>query len=99
MSWETRGNKQYYYRRRKVDGRVIGEYVGGGLIGVFVEQADDERRQEATEKRQAWQDTVEADKELDAMLDEVTEAVNAYAGALMLATGHYQHKRQWRKKK
>ncbi len=98
MSWETRGSKQYYYRRRKVNGRVVSEYVGGGYLGVFVQQADEEKRQAAQERRQAWQATVDAAQALDAMLDEVTEAVNAYAGALMLITGHYQHNRQWRKR-
>ena len=65
---------------------------------MFVQQADEEKRQEATEKRQEWQATVDDEEQLDTMLDEVTALVNAYAGALMLATGHYQHKRQWRKR-
>jgi hypothetical protein len=89
----------YYYRNRRIGDKVISEYVGGGYLGMFVEQADEEKRQEAQQKRQAWQATVDAEQELDAMLDEVTALVNTYAGALMLATGHYQHKRQWRKQK
>ena len=99
MSWETRGSKQYYYRRRKVNGRVIGEYVGSGYLGEFVAQADEHERQEAQQKRQAWQATVDAEKQLDGLIDEVTEAMNVYADALMLATGHHQHKRQWRKQR
>lgn len=31
MGWETRGNSRYYYRKRKVAGRVVSEYVGTGL--------------------------------------------------------------------
>ena len=99
MAIENRGNKQYYYRKRRVGDQVVSEYVGGGSVGVFVAQADEEKRQEAQQQRQAWQATVDPEKQLDTMLDEVTALVNAYAGALMLATGHYQHKRQWRKQK
>ena len=95
MAWKN----GYYYRNKRIGTQVVSEYVGGGYLGEFVSQADEEKRQEAQEKRQAWQDVVVAEEQLDAMLDEVTEAVNAYAGALMLATGHHQHKRQWRKQR
>jgi hypothetical protein len=99
MSWETRGSKQYYYRRRKVNGRVIGEYLGTGYAAHLMHLLNEYERQERQERRQAWQATVDADKELDTMLDEVTEAMNVYADALMIATGHHRHKRQWRKQR
>ena len=95
MAWKN----GYYYRNRRNGDQVVSEYVGGGAVGVFVAQADEEKRQEAQQQRQAWQAAVDTEKQLDAQLDEVTALVNAYAGALMLATGHYQHKRQWRKQK
>ncbi len=98
MAWESRGTGQYYYRKRKVGGRVVAEYVGNGLYAHLAQLQDDAERIEAQERRQAWQAVVDADKELDAQLDHVTELVNAYAGALMLASGYYQHRRQWRKK-
>lgn len=95
MAWKN----GYYYRNKRIGDKVISEYVGGGYLGEFVAQADEERRQEAHERRQAWQAIVDADKELDAQLDEVTELVNAYAGALMLLSGYHRHKRQWRKQR
>lgn len=94
MAWKN----GYYYRNKRIGDKVVSEYVGGGYLGEFVAQADEEQRQAAQAKRQAWQAIVDADKQLDAMIDEVTEAMNVYAGALMLISGHYQHKRQWRKK-
>jgi len=90
----------YYYRNKRIGGQVVSEYVGGGYLGVFVQQADEHERQEAIEKRQAWQATVDAEQELDTMLDEVTALVNAYAGALLLVNGYRQHKRgKWRKRR
>jgi hypothetical protein len=38
MSWDRRG---YYYRVRKVNGRVVREYVGAGRVAELVAQMDD----------------------------------------------------------
>lgn len=99
MAIESRGTGQYYYRKKRIGSRVVSEYCGAGYVGELMQMVDDQDRQEAQERRQAWQDTVDADKELDAQLDEVTALVNAYAGALMLASGYHQHRRQWRKQR
>src|SRR5262245_41483034 len=40
MGWE----RGYYYRVRKVRGKVVREYVGGGLIGELSAQIDADRR-------------------------------------------------------
>ncbi len=100
MSWETRGSKQYYYRRRKVNGRVIGEYLGTGYAAELMHLLTEYERQERQERRQAWQATVDSEEQLDAMIDEVTAVVNTYTGAVLLVNGYRQHKRgKWRKKR
>ena len=33
MGWELRRGKQYYYRRKRVNGRSVKEYVGPGARG------------------------------------------------------------------
>ncbi len=101
MAIESRGNGRFYYRKRRVGRKVISEYVGigGGYAAQLVQLIDDDERQEAEQKRQAWQAIKDHEKELDAMLDDVTKTVNAYTGALLLVNGYHQHKRQWRKQK
>ena len=44
MSWEVRGGKKYYTRSRRVDGRVVREYVGGGIAGEYDAELDAEAR-------------------------------------------------------
>jgi hypothetical protein len=95
---ESRGTGQYYYRKRRIAGKVQSEYLGTGYAATLMQLLDEHERQEAQERRQAWQATVDAETELDAMLDGFTEVVNAYAGTMMLVSGYHTYKRQWRKK-
>ena len=100
MALENRRNgRQYFYRKRRVGKQIISQYLGTGYATHLMQLLDEHERQEAQQKRQAWQDTVDSEEQLDAMIDEVTEAMNVYADALMIATGHHRHKRQWRKQR
>jgi hypothetical protein len=90
----------YYYRNKRIGGKVVTEYIGNDLYAHLAQLQDDEQRQDAQERRQAWQAIVDADKQLDAQLDSLTEVVNAYAGAVLLVSGyHVSANRVWRKKR
>lgn len=46
MGWDNHNGRRYYYRVRKVKGRVVREYCGSGLDGEIAEREDQERRAE-----------------------------------------------------
>jgi hypothetical protein len=90
----------YYYRNKRIGGKVVTEYIGNDLYAHLAQLQDDEQRQDAQERRQEWKAIVDADKQLDAQLDSLTEIVNAYAGAVLLVSGyHVSANRVWRKKR
>jgi hypothetical protein len=96
VSWE----RGYYYRVRKVNGRVLREYVGAGEVASLVAQMDalrrEQRQLEALEQRQE-KDRLKA---LDADLEAVSDRIDLVARAALLAAGFHQHKRgEWRRRR
>jgi hypothetical protein len=96
MGWDK---GRYYTRSRKVNGRVLREYVGMGSVAQLAALQDALRRQ----KRELQARAVRQEKaELDALaadLKQLTALVDLVVRAALLATGHHQHKREWRRRR
>src|SRR5262245_13833701 len=96
MGWD----RGYYYRVRKVNGRVVREYVGAGKVAELLAQFDNiEREQRQFEASQLRQEK-DSLKALDAELKSLNERVDLAAHAALLAAGFHRHKRgEWRKRR
>jgi hypothetical protein len=97
MGWDRRG---YYYHVRKVNGRVVREYVGAGRVAQLAAQLDDINRQERDmERERRRKERAELDA-LDASLNDLNNLADLLARAALLAAGNHQHKRgEWRKRR
>jgi hypothetical protein len=97
MGFDWRG---YYYRARKVDGRVEREYIGRGEVAALAAQMDEldrERKALGRVQKRAQRDEAET---LDEPLTELNELTELLAHAALLAAGYHRHKRgEWRKKR
>jgi hypothetical protein len=97
MGWD-RG--RYYTRSRKVNGRVVREYVGGGVIGEAAALIDADRRAlraAAVRARQAVRDRLSELEQALVVLDELSDLL---ARAALRAAGYRQHKRgEWRRRR
>jgi len=96
MPWE----RGYYYRARKVGGRVVREYFGRGEIAELIaalDAADRGDRQDRAKRLRAFRaDLVRLDEQARA----ADEALGVVAQAALLAAGCRQHKRgEWRRKR
>jgi hypothetical protein len=97
MGWDNRG---YYYRSRKVNGRVKREYIGAGPGADLAAQLDAGRRADQEAARQSEHARRQELADLDAPLDALDELVDLVARAALLAAGYRQHRRgEWRKKR
>lgn len=100
MAWETRGNNQYYYRGRRVNGRVVKTYYGNG---------DDACKRSQFETQQKLRDLVirqhiNAEKEsldaLDRDVAEQSDMAELVARLALVEKGFHLHQRgEWRKRR
>ena len=105
MAWEYRERGSLYYTRsRRVGGRIVREYVGGGLIGMLASLQDElereERRLKAAEARRAWEAERSRLSEADGPVEGLSAACTAIAGTALQAAGYHRHHRgEWRKRR
>ena len=98
MGWEKRRNKFYYYRKKRVNGRVCSEYVGRGDVAqISVELIQDDQRDRKTE-REARRCARQAEAEIDRQLATAEAALYAITDAKLSAEGYHKHKGQWRRR-
>ena len=93
MAWEQRGSRSYYYRARRVNGRVVKQYLGAGPIAVAAATIDLNQRAEREGARRLGD---HGDLGADAALDEL-EAIVFRA---LIAAGFHRPKRgRWRRRR
>jgi hypothetical protein len=99
--WERRERGGLYYTRsRKVNGQLVREYVGGGLLGQLAARMDAEERRERQQEAAAWKEGREQIEALTAPVEELCEGVEILARAALLVSGYYRHNRgEWRKRR
>lgn len=93
MAWESRHKRQrYYYRKRRVGGRVVSEYVGAGPAAMLIAEMDQIEREDTQEKRAEQLKMLAQDLDINQTLDLTIHLAKA---ALLLA-GCHTHKGEWR---
>jgi hypothetical protein len=97
MGWD-RG--RYYSLSRKVNGRVVREYVGTGHLAELAAQLDALERERKRQEAQAVYDEEAQRAALDADVQALIETTDLVARAALLAAGYHQHKRgEWRQRR
>ena len=97
MAWEYRNGRQYYYRKRRESGRVVSEYIGGGLVATIVEGRDMEERWRAEQERAELMKAKADATKLDKQIREAEELIRTITRAYLLLAGYHAPRRQWRK--
>ena len=99
--WERRERGGLYYTRsRKEGGRVVREYVGGGILGELAAQMDAEDRLAREAEEANGREERERLDALVAPVEELCESAEIIACAALAASGYHCHNRgEWRKRR
>jgi hypothetical protein len=102
MAWEARGSRRYYTRSKRVNGRVVREYVGaaGSPAVELAAAADGLRRlgrEAAARERHAER---ERHRDAEAPLLALCVRTDVLTRAALLSAGFHRHDRgQWRRRR
>ena len=99
MGWEDRGNRSYYYRKRREGDRVVSEYVGAGAVAELVAMAAELERESTELERRDLATEIDADLEMVHAIDAACQLTRALTAAALLSAGYHTHKGQWRKRR
>ena len=101
MAWETRkGVGHYYTRSKRVDGRVVREYIGTGPVADLIAAADAERCRERDEARATRQAREQELERAAGLVDRSWRGVSNLTRAVLIGNGYYRHHRgEWRKRR
>lgn len=97
--WVTRGSRRYYYRNRKVRGRVERDYYGSGEEAQLAAALDSCRKLRREVERQARRDSVKTWEAACWPLKELTHGTDLLAWATLLSAGFHRHKHEWRRRR
>jgi hypothetical protein len=100
VGWENRERGgRYYTRSRKIDGCVVREYVGGGLIGELAASFDETERE--TRKIEATMVRLERARveSLVAPVVELCEIAQILCHATLVDGGYRRYQGKWRRKR
>src|SRR5262249_34993764 len=87
----------YYFRKVRINGRVVSQYVGGGALGAEAAALDAQQRAERCARADARQAEWAHWDELDTLLQEIYDAVEQLVRATLQAAGYHYHRGEWRK--
>lgn len=103
MGWEERRGRRYYYRKRRVAGRVVSQYVGTGPAAEALAAVDTARRARdvadrmlAREQEQRAQEALRQAAAEEATLDRIIADLTR---ATLLVAGWHTHKGLWRRRR
>jgi hypothetical protein len=100
VPWQIIRRRRYYYRNRKVAGRVLKEYVGTGPQAELAAALDAQRRQERRDKADARKAAQARLAPVEGALHGLFEGLGVLHKAALIAAGYHQHSHgAWRRKK
>jgi hypothetical protein len=99
VSYETRRGQKYYYRARRVEGRVVKQYVGRGPAAQQAADEDAQRRIDRLEQRRG---ELRFENQLSLLYEDFEQFWQASERAFrlaLLACNYHRRRGEWRRRR
>jgi hypothetical protein len=97
MALERRNGRIYYYRPRRVNGRIVRGYVGRGAAARMAAAADQLARERQARLKRSEDMAREKMQRLDSVIGRIAEQVETLLRGWMYQEGYHDRARQWRR--
>jgi len=98
MTWCR--DQRYWYRSRRVGGRVISEYRGAGEAGANLAEIDKAEQRQARAERQRERAGQDEARAVQAALGDLARASDELVAEVLAAAGYHRHQRgAWRRRR
>lgn len=100
MSWELRHhNKKYFYKKQRVNGKLVRVYLGRGPVAELFAAADAQTA-DARAAERADLDTLRDEfTRIERILDHQEKLLRLFTHAHLIHAGYHNHQGQWRKRR
>lgn len=99
MAWKQRGRKKYLYLvSRDAEGRVRTRYAGAGPRAEALSRVLEARKAARLQEAQECAAEGQAVTEISALSEKLGEELSLLVSGVLVASGFYSHKRQWRRR-
>src|SRR5262245_37811952 len=100
MPWANRGDRRYYYRSSRVNGRPTKVYVGTGEAAAEAAAEVERRKAERAERQRARAAEADAYGQSTAPLDELCRFTDVLLRVSLVLAGFRRHDRgEWRRRR
>ena len=101
MSWERRKRGgQYYYRAKKIGGRVVKQYLGAGPVAELMATHDAQERTDRLAAAQVRRGERELLTNLDEVIQVPLDAIESLLRTHLVLAGYHRHARgEWRRRR
>jgi len=99
MGWEKRRGRKYFYRKRRIGGRVVSQYLGAGPAAEAAAAIDELERLAREEQRELLRQERERQRAIDEKADRACHLIRNLIYAALLLNGYHTHHGEWRKRR
>src|SRR5262245_66411978 len=92
MAWEIRQGRRYYTRSKRVNGRILRQYVGAGAAGERAAAEDARRRAERKQAAEALKFETTRHAWVAGRLDELGRVADRLLALALTEAGYHNHR-------